>query len=240
MTGAENDRLHELSYEFGRNAKGLEDLTKLFEQHCNDDDRRHEENVALLKANTEAIAAQNKGLEKLSARVGLMSPGGSMLSRKQIAVLALVGTGVMVVVGWIVEAAVKWAAAWVLSSILRSSSAADPQHVPTSCPLPDLNGLAAGFFSVSGFDAGECSRERGVHAAAHSSNAIRRRAAGDVFARFAIGSIATRYTVTGGKWSDVAEIIVTGSGVMRSCRHPTCCRACKETSPFRSNPRTHK
>lgn len=32
------------------------------------------------------------------------------------------------------------------------------------------------------------------------------------FARFRIESVATRYTVAGGKWSDVAEIIVTGPG----------------------------
>jgi DNA adenine methylase len=32
----------------------------------------------------------------------------------------------------------------------------------------------------------------------------------DAFARFAIESVATRYTVAGGKWSDVAEIIVRG------------------------------
>jgi hypothetical protein len=117
-------------YELGRTAKGLEDLTKLFEQHCKDDDRRHEENVALLKAtneaieaqskaNREAIAAQCKALEKLSTRVGLMGPGGGVLSRKQVAVLALIGTGVIVAVGWIIEAAVKWAAAWVLSSFLK-------------------------------------------------------------------------------------------------------------------------
>jgi hypothetical protein len=106
-------------YELGRKAKGLEDLTKLFEQHCKDDDRRHKENVALLKANTEAIAAQSKALEKFARRVDLMTPGGSVLSSKQLAVLAVVGTGVMVVVGWIVEAAVKWAAGWLIDSILK-------------------------------------------------------------------------------------------------------------------------
>jgi hypothetical protein len=37
----EGERLHELSYKLGRNTQGLEDLTKLFEQHCKDDDRRH-------------------------------------------------------------------------------------------------------------------------------------------------------------------------------------------------------
>jgi hypothetical protein len=119
MTGAEQDRLHELSYELGRNAQGLEDLNKLFEQHCKDDDRRHEENIALLKANTEAVAAQNKAIEKLATRVALTSPDGRVLSRKQIAALAVIGTGVMVVVGWVVEAAVKWAAGWLISSILK-------------------------------------------------------------------------------------------------------------------------
>jgi hypothetical protein len=106
MTEAEH--LHDLSYKLGRNTQGLEDLTKLFEQHCKDDDRRHEENVALLKANNDAI-------EKLA----LMSPGGSALSKKQLAVLAVVGTSVMVVVGWIVEAAVKWAVGWLIESILK-------------------------------------------------------------------------------------------------------------------------
>jgi len=119
MTEAEG-RLDKLSYELGRNAKGLEDLNKLFEQHCKDDDRRHEENIALLRANNEAIEAQSKALEKLAARVGLMSPGGGgVLSRKQVAVLAVVGTGVMVVVGWMIEAAVKWAVGWFIGSILK-------------------------------------------------------------------------------------------------------------------------
>ncbi len=90
MTGGEQKDLHELSYELGRNAKGLEDLNKLFEQHCKDDDRRHEENVALLTANNDAIAAQNKAfaeaLDKLTSRVALTSPDGRLLSRKQLAV----------------------------------------------------------------------------------------------------------------------------------------------------------
>jgi DNA adenine methylase len=34
----------------------------------------------------------------------------------------------------------------------------------------------------------------------------------EVFARFGIERVSTRYTVAGGKWSDVAEIVVTGPG----------------------------
>ena len=48
-----------------------------------------------------------------------MSPGGSALSKKQLAVLAVVGTSVMVVVGWMVEAAVKLAVGWLIESILK-------------------------------------------------------------------------------------------------------------------------
>jgi DNA adenine methylase len=32
----------------------------------------------------------------------------------------------------------------------------------------------------------------------------------EIFARFAIEQVQTRYTIAGGKWSDVAEIVVTG------------------------------
>jgi DNA adenine methylase len=32
----------------------------------------------------------------------------------------------------------------------------------------------------------------------------------EAFARFSIQSVSTRYTIAGGKWSDVAEIVVTG------------------------------
>ena len=30
------------------------------------------------------------------------------------------------------------------------------------------------------------------------------------YSRFGIEGVATRYTIAGGKWSDVAEIVVTG------------------------------
>lgn len=32
----------------------------------------------------------------------------------------------------------------------------------------------------------------------------------EVFAKFSIESVSTRYTITGGKWSEAAEIVVTG------------------------------
>jgi DNA adenine methylase len=32
----------------------------------------------------------------------------------------------------------------------------------------------------------------------------------EVFARFSVESVSTRYTIAGGKWAEVAEIVVTG------------------------------
>jgi hypothetical protein len=61
---------------------------------------------------------KSKVFEKLAKRVDLTNPGGGMLSRKQFAVLA-VGTCVMVVVGWMLEAAVKWAVGWLVGAILK-------------------------------------------------------------------------------------------------------------------------
>jgi hypothetical protein len=40
----------------------------------------------------------------------------------------------------------------------------------------------------------------------------------DVFARFAVESVSTRYTIAHGKWSDVAEIIGPGRGRMLRSR----------------------
>jgi hypothetical protein len=52
-------------------------------------------------------------------RAGLMSSVSGVLPKKQFEVLAVVGSGVMVVVGWMVEAAVKWAVGWLIDAILK-------------------------------------------------------------------------------------------------------------------------
>ena len=117
MNATPRNGLDEVSFELGRNANGLEALNKSFDQHCLDDDRRHGENVTLLKAINESIAAQNK---KIDDRLAIMMPSGELMSRKQIALLALIGTGVMVCVGWILEAFIKWAVGWVLATILKA------------------------------------------------------------------------------------------------------------------------
>ena len=48
-----------------------------------------------------------------------MSLGSNVLSMNQLAVVAVLGTGAMVVVGWMVEAAVKLAAGRVIGTTLK-------------------------------------------------------------------------------------------------------------------------
>jgi hypothetical protein len=119
MTEQEDSGLHELSYELGRNSKGLEEFKQTLRTTLQRRRPPARGNMTMPKANTDAIAAQSKALEKFAKRVEMMSPGGSVLSRKQVAVLAVVGTGIMVVVGWMVEAAVKWAVGWFIGTILK-------------------------------------------------------------------------------------------------------------------------
>ena len=48
-----------------------------------------------------------------------MRLGSNVLSKKQPAVVAVPGTRAMVVVGWMVEAGVKWAVGWFIGTILK-------------------------------------------------------------------------------------------------------------------------
>src|SRR5258706_2643844 len=59
--------------------------------------------------------------------------------------------------------------------------------------------------------------------------------------QFGIEGVATRYTVAGGKWSDVAEIIVTARSpheTMPLAPDPICCRY--DAGSSRANCRRHR
>ena len=108
--------LDEISFTLGCNTEGLTNLNKVFEQHCIDDDRRHGENVALLRANTEAIGKLAATLQPIAESVAFMRPivDGYVVTRGKLALLASIGFGIVVAVGWILEAGAKWLIAWVL------------------------------------------------------------------------------------------------------------------------------
>jgi len=103
---AERTGFDKISYELGENSNGLKNLEKLFEQHCEDDDRRHVENVKLLTDNNAAIKALSDALAPIAANY--------VLNRKRLALLATVGFGILLGLSWVAEAGLKWAVGWLL------------------------------------------------------------------------------------------------------------------------------
>src|SRR5262245_46094456 len=104
MTNGERNGFDKLSYETGRNGEAIEQLTKLFEKHCDDDDRRHVENVKLLTDNTAAVKELKDALKPIAANYAL--------TRRRMALLASIGLGILMVASWVLETAVKWAVGW--------------------------------------------------------------------------------------------------------------------------------
>jgi hypothetical protein len=120
MTG----ELHEISRAIGALESGVESLresqargNELFDQHCKDDDERHLENIAEMRGIRSEITALRQVIEPLASSVAAMRPivDGYQATRLRIATLASVGFAILVVVGWIFEAGVKWLVALILS-----------------------------------------------------------------------------------------------------------------------------
>ena len=106
MNAGRDDGFHDISFKLGRNTEGLENLNRLFEQHCEDDDRRHVENVELLRANNDAIGKLSAALAPLLAN--------QALTKKRLALLASGGIGLLIMLSWAMESALKWAVGKVL------------------------------------------------------------------------------------------------------------------------------
>lgn len=107
-------RFDEISYKLGQAASGLTDLRKAFETHCADDDRRHSENLAALRANTAAIDRLARAMEPIAASVAFMRPivDSYQVTRIRLAAYAAVAMCVLGLVGWAVQMAVNFAIAW--------------------------------------------------------------------------------------------------------------------------------
>jgi hypothetical protein len=102
----ERNGFDKISFELGQNAKGLENLNRLFEQHCEDDDRRHGENVKLLTDNNDAIKGLAAALAPIAANY--------KLTKRRMALVGTVGLSLLIGLSWALEAAMKWAIGWLL------------------------------------------------------------------------------------------------------------------------------
>jgi hypothetical protein len=105
-------RLDEISRVIGVIETGLRELPRRTEEDRDIRDRWHADNRA-------AIAALTQKLDRHAAAMDALKPAVAALegSRSKLAAWASIGFAGVVVFGWIVEAVVKAAVAWVLSHV---------------------------------------------------------------------------------------------------------------------------
>jgi hypothetical protein len=75
-----------------------------FDKHSDDDDRRHQENIGALRANTAAIETLARALEAVAQRVAVMGPivDGYQMTKSRLAAWASIG----------LSALSSWAGRW--------------------------------------------------------------------------------------------------------------------------------
>ncbi len=105
-------KLDEISEAIGRLRASVGDIQKRMEENRKLQDRRHEDNTA-------ALRDLGQKLDKHAAAVEVIQPtvAALALSRSRLATLASVGLAAALVLGWIVEAGVKWAFSTLLSHL---------------------------------------------------------------------------------------------------------------------------
>src|SRR5271169_5980417 len=110
MRNAMAGKLDEISRTIGAIETSVRDLKRRAEEDRRIRDRWHVENRA-------AIAALAQKLDHHADTVATLRPAVAALelSRSKLATWASIGFAGVVVFGWIVEGAVKWAVGWVLS-----------------------------------------------------------------------------------------------------------------------------
>lgn len=103
-------KLDEISRAIGSIETSVRELWRRADEDREIHDRWHSENSA-------AIAALTKKLDQHAVAVEMMRPAVAAfeLSRSKLAAWATIGFAAVLVFGWIVEAAVKWAVSWALS-----------------------------------------------------------------------------------------------------------------------------
>jgi len=118
-------KLDEISVAIGAQGEAVKGLKESFDRHCDDDDRRHEENQQVAKATlaqitglrddlSADITALRMTLEPLVASVSVMRPivDGYQVTRAKLAVWGSIGISILILLGWVLEAGVKWFVTW--------------------------------------------------------------------------------------------------------------------------------
>jgi hypothetical protein len=102
-------KLDEISEAIGRLRASVSDIQKRMAENRKLQDRRHADNSA-------ALRDLGQKLDKHAAAVEVIRPtvAALALSRSRLATWASIGLAAVVVMGWVVEAGIKWAVSYLL------------------------------------------------------------------------------------------------------------------------------
>lgn len=103
-------KLDEISEAIGRLRASVADIQKRMEENRKLQEQRHADNCAALRDLAQKLDDHAAAVEMIRPTVAALE-----LSRSKITTFASIGFAAIVLLGWLVEAAVKWAAGWTLS-----------------------------------------------------------------------------------------------------------------------------
>lgn len=112
-------KLDEISRVIGQQEQATRGLSESFDRHCDDDDRRHNENLRALKDIAGELRKLSDCVRPLASTVAIMKPvvDGYQVTRwKAIGAIAAVSV-FFAVIGWAMSLIVGKAFAWALSFI---------------------------------------------------------------------------------------------------------------------------
>jgi hypothetical protein len=97
-------KLDEISEAIGRLRASVADIQRRIEENRELQERRHADNTAVLRDLSEKLDRHAASVEMIRPTVAALE-----LSRSKLATWASIGFAAVVVFGWLIEAALKWA-----------------------------------------------------------------------------------------------------------------------------------
>lgn len=113
------NKLDEISRVIGAQEANLGNLTRTFEQHCNDDDLRHRENIAAMDGIAHQVRKLNDTLLPVVQSVAIMRPivDSYQASKWKAAGALSLASTMLVGVGWLVTSIAGKAIEWIVTHL---------------------------------------------------------------------------------------------------------------------------
>lgn len=105
-------KLDEISEAIGRLRSSVADIQRRMEENRKLQERRHADNSAALRDLVQKLDKHADAVELIRPTVAALE-----LSRSKLTTFASVGFAAVVLLGWLIEAVVKWTAGWLMSHL---------------------------------------------------------------------------------------------------------------------------